>query len=490
MAKSRFAPTAPQTELSQHLLEHDLLRCRYLLTRAATTRLGLRDLANISEHRERFLAECHAAFKKAQHLLIENALAIERYTATLPKEKPGNSILQRKLAHWARVIALFYDSFIWIAAGHDRSSATKVYKGPKYGNLTDQNIDSVLQLTTTMNAEPQQFAIPLDFSRFACVCDLLLLTTTEGQGTTTFIEVKEGTANAALFQAKEQNTIDAYLAYITEYGEKGIKQAERCFRQEKALHERTNIFRAPPGTYHQGDEVHTVLQPNVEYKYFHETIEELLKNARNGEYAAELIDHCLVVAALDTSARERHALAEYNARVLAYEAFLRNHATPLPDTDDLVNELTKIPFTDWLEGMGSIFLTPPPLGPLGSRSLFDLLFGRIRLLAHFDAPRFLAHCRAAGIEAGFISKRRTNQLKGAGRLKDYPIHNGRALGYLANQRSMIMGSAKIHEMLYNWVRPQAIIQELAVTIELLKHAEQDHEAHLTPAYATSDLEFP
>jgi hypothetical protein len=44
-----------------------------------------------------------------------------------------------------------------------------VYKGPKYGRPSAQNINSVIDLAQQLNENPYVFAIPLDFTRFSCI---------------------------------------------------------------------------------------------------------------------------------------------------------------------------------------------------------------------------------------------------------------------------------------------------------------------------------
>jgi hypothetical protein len=215
-----------------------------------------------------------------------------------------------------------------------------------------------------------------------------------------------------------------------------------------------------------------LLQPNVSYEYFTAETEQLIKKARQGQYAVEIIDDCLAVAALDTSSHERFRRAEFDARLLVYEAFLEAGAVQRFGKEEFVQELRKLQFTEWLEGLGSIFLMPPAFRSLGSRSLLDLLFGRIRLMLYLDAPRFLALCRACGIEAGFVSRKRTNHLKSAGHFSDHPIFDGRALGYIIRECPVLMGSARIHEIVFNWARPSSIIRELAEVVMAMKGIDE------------------
>jgi hypothetical protein len=302
-------------------------------------------------------------------------------------------------------------------------------------------------------------------------------------------EVKEGKVNSAFFDARQSNDKDKWFEFFEQYGGKGIKQAERCFRQEKVLHEQTETFRGSPGIYKEDSALRILLQPNVTYEYFTAGTEQLIKRARQGQYTIEIIDDCLAVAALDTSSHERFRRAEFDARLLVHEAFLKASTVQKLGKEEFVEELRKLHFIEWLEGLGSIFLLPPAFRSLRSRSLLDLLFGRIRLMLYLDAPRFLALCRTCGVEAGFVSRDRTNRLKSSGHFSDHPIFDGRALGYIVRECPVLMGSARIHEMVFNWARPSSIVQELAEVVTAMKGIEEAQlAAGQESVFTKADLE--
>ena len=124
--------------------------------------------------------------------------------------------------------------------------------------------------------------------------------------------------------------------------------------------------------------------------------------------------------------------------------------------------LDQIEFTNWLEGLGSIVLIPALIRAVSTRTFLDLMFGRIILLSYFDPSRFLTKCRAEGIKAGFVSRRWTNRLRTAQGWKahEYPIFQGRALGHIAGGLPFVLGSARLHQMVFNWVYPLSLVQEL------------------------------
>ena len=179
--------------MDQGHIERTLLRVRLLLTRSAAHRMGLRTLEDTQRNHVAFLHECHAVFKRALHLLIEDSLALEEHLTGLYKNETEYKMRKAVYEYWLKLLELSYDTFLWIASNHDRSEVLKHYKGLKYGALAKQNIQSVIEVAKQMNKEPEVLAIPLDFSRFSCITDLLRVRRcADGRVSSDFIEVKEG----------------------------------------------------------------------------------------------------------------------------------------------------------------------------------------------------------------------------------------------------------------------------------------------------------
>jgi hypothetical protein len=167
-------------------------------------------------------------FQKGLILLIDDMLEVERLLGEIQGHSSAEKQLKAKYRYWLRLLEIAYDSFVWIAANHDRSEVTKYYKGPKHDALVHQNNHSVIELAKQLNREPDVFAFPLDFSRFACITDLLRTRRhRDGRVSQDFIEVKEGAVNDEAFELLKAKDPDRYFAFFDKYGEKGIAQIQR-----------------------------------------------------------------------------------------------------------------------------------------------------------------------------------------------------------------------------------------------------------------------
>ncbi|MGC1417730.1 MAG: hypothetical protein WA817_20750 [Candidatus Acidiferrum sp.] len=447
--------------MHERRLERVLVRCRLLIRRSAIHRLGIWSMEARLKNYARFIAECHRAYKRAAEILIVEMLILERAIAQTSEDGDTQSLHRQK--YWLHILELAFDSFVWIAANHDRSNVTKIYKGSKFGLLSQQNIESVIETANELNTSENVFAFPLDFSRFSCIGDLLRITRdATGEVALAFIEVKEGRINERIFEevfTKKEQSVEKLAA---QFDDKGIKQIQRMQRQEQVALKQLKYFDARPGIYKGKDENRIIseLRIGAEDRY-DDLIELLMHRARQGEFSSEIVDDCVVVTALNATSAQRYSITDFSSRATVHAAFLANG--PSKSDGELVNQMENIRFIDWMEALHSPSTVPPLLRPLSTRSFLDLMTGRIQLRFYFDPGSFLRLCRDQKIQAGFVRKKVTNRLRTTQCWKkdQVPIFDGRALGYLAGRYAGIIGWGFIHEILFNWRTPKAIVRHLS-----------------------------
>ena len=119
------------------------------------------------------------------------------------------------------------------------------------------------------------------------------------------------------------------------------------------------------------------------------------------------------------------------------------------------------------------------------------MFDRIRLYFYLDAARFLQLSRTIGLKAGFLNRKKTNRLKAAQHWgqNDYPIFDGRALGYVIGAHPMVMGSVRLHQMFFNWETPSSVVREIASAIPELANQDFGISEGAKPAFTEQDLEI-
>ncbi|GJQ59382.1 MAG: hypothetical protein D8M57_08005 [Candidatus Scalindua sp. AMX11] len=345
----------------------------------------------------------------------------------------------------------------------DRSSVKKVFKGPKYGLLQYQNIESVLKYVNELNKSPDVFAIPLDFCRFICITDILKVTYIEENKSIKydFIEVKSGKVNEEILETIKSGQDDSYFEFFDKYGEKGIKQMGRCFRQQKNSSKNVNLIHTSPGVYENPDDseqkLYTLADNSVSQSYT-DTIVKLLKAADHKKFAVDIVDECLVVGVINNKNPNMAVLGKFDIRLYIYHVFINPTSLEYqkypPNLSDILN---KIPLDDWREGFGSVVLHPIVARQINDQFLMDLLFGRKRILFYFNADSFIALCKRHELDVTFSSVKQAKRERSKGMAKDVAQFNGKHIRCCFKDMEMNLGEGVFHEIYYNWTRPLSII---------------------------------
>jgi hypothetical protein len=435
-----------------------LLRSRYLVTRAVGHRLALSPVSNA----DAFICELHRLHKKAAQILIDTTLELEVDLKRATENKNSGEV--NKYRHWLASVASCCETFVEFA--FRSCDVPHLYKGPRFGFLEKQNVQSVLKVTNEINKSPHMFAFPLDFTRFSCTGDVLCIARTPDCWRVAVLEIKEGEVNDSIRDARKAKTPGAWIKFFERYGLKGIQQAQRVFKQEKEFYKREARMRAKRGIHHDDDGMRVVLESEVPLDNFLPTVEAVCRKARRGEYAVDVIDGCMMVAAGDATSIRRAILAEVDARLFAVNAF-GTLDTAKVSPERIANAMDKITVIDWLDGLGSDYLMPLFLRPLRARTFLDLIFGRIRLLFFFHPPAFVELLQKAGVSAQLLTPKETNRLRSVRKLRESdlpPLHEGRALAFYIGKTQWYMGSARLHQMVFNWACPRSLVAQMADAI--------------------------
>lgn len=452
----------------QNRIQNDLLECRRLFTRSVTDIPKYSTMEKIREDYPGFLRECFKSHKAALRILIDGILYLEKLlTQTNVANAPDSHKTETaKLGYWKHLLELSYNTFVWVSVGMDRSNVRKVFKGPKYGDLAHQNIESVLAYVSEVNKDPNEIAIPLDFCSFSPVCDLLKISYSESDNVlhAAFIEAKSGKVNDEMLETIEANTMDAYFRFFGTYGEKGIKQMERFFRQWIMLEKSQKLVNAEPGVYENpaNPKEHLIILANeAQVHDFSDKVAQLLEKADRNEFAVDQLDNCFILGAINAEDEEMMMLGEFDMRLYVYHSFI-NPATldgpPYPP--DLHEILSTIKLVDWREGFGSVILEPITLRDIPDQYLIDLLLGRKQLKLLFNPQRFVALCKDNGIKAELTSTKEASRLQSSGFVKGRVNFDGQFIRFSDGDFSGVFGEGLFHEMLFNWVYPTSIIEQM------------------------------
>ena len=456
------------SQIDERQIEKTLIECRRLLTRSVTDLDRFSTPDKIKDNYSNFIRECHKSWKEAENLLIEKILLIESDLELLRKNKKHSSVEKNiNLKVGLKIILeLFFNTYIWITMNWDRSSVKKIFKGPKFGSLHHQNVQSVLKYINDINKSPDVFAVPLDFCSFSCIADILKVTYSEENKSIEYdiIEAKSGRVNKEILETVASAKDVSYFDFFDKYGEKGIKQMERCFRQQLNMSKNKDLIHANPGIYENPDNSEQklfIVSDNSVSQSYTDTIVRLLEASDHDNFAVDIVDECLVIGVINNKDAKIAALGEFDARLYVYHVFInpqsledKNYPSNLPDI------LNKLPLKDWREGFGSVVLHPVVARQIADNFLMDLLFGRKIILYYFNADNFIALCKEHELDVGFSSVKQANRKKSKGLAKGVPQFNGKFIRYSFREKEGNLGEGIFHEIYYNWMRPKSIIDRL------------------------------
>ena len=313
------------SQIDERQIEKTLIECRRLLTRSVTDLDRFSTPDKIKDNYFNFIRECHKSWKEAENLLIEKILLIESDLELLRKNKKHSSVEKNiNLKVGLKIILeLFFNTYIWITMDWDRSSVEKIFKGPKFGSLHHQNVQSVLKYINDINKSPDVFAVPLDFCSFSCIADILKVTYSEENKSIELdiIEAKSGRVNKEILETVASGKDVSYFYFFNKYGEKGIKQMERCFRQQLNMSKNRDLIHANPGIYENPDNSEQklfIVSDNSVSQSYTDTIVRLLEASDHDNFAVDIVDECLVIGVINNKNAKIAALGEIKNPVASY----------------------------------------------------------------------------------------------------------------------------------------------------------------------------
>lgn len=437
--------------MDQLTLERKIKRIRFHMARSLTRLPKFSSKEKIRKNKDAFFRRLHAEYKMAQELLIATYLEVERDIDEV--SAPGE--VQKK-TYWKAVLELCFNTFVWIAEGWDRDRVKRVFKGPKHGSTKSRNVSSVLTTVRKLNNRWNDFALALDFASFECIADVLRVHISPNLKAIEnhYIEVKEGRVNSEMIETIESRSDRRYLDFFQKYGDSGIKQMERYFRQAQTAAERMEIMRADQGGVFDTPEGKLFVQvPSIPRIYYVNGIKNLLKNLKTSAFGSFVVDGCLWVGAVRINDPVQLEVAEFFVRHSIHHAF-NTHCTVCADQDEWQQRLAEIKVFDGLRMFGSVLFEGLISKPVSDRDMIDILFGRIRFFYHLNGDRFLDLCHTVGIDGGYSSKKEFNRMRSAG--NHQPIgFRGRLLWMKKknDEATLFLSEGMLHDMCLNWVHP-------------------------------------
>jgi hypothetical protein len=242
-----------------------------------------------------FLRWLNWSLKRAQRCIIDVRLRLEatRRAGSLEIDDPYT------FEYLIRLLTDYADSIAWGLLEYDLSWVRSQFLQPtSHSDLVDHNWESIEQVLSHFNEDPDQFMFATDLTSFMHVGDVFLRNATSRQTMT--IEVKSGAANERVGEILSSPSpeefaerLDAFVAASSK-PEHAIKQVDRNLKQR--------IRMAKAGSYRDSgneeridlstDQTVIVFESETDDRWF-DAVAAFAKNLGEFDAAGGVIDECL-----------------------------------------------------------------------------------------------------------------------------------------------------------------------------------------------------
>lgn len=247
-----------------------------------------------------------------------HACAIDGIMTTESKIK-ANKEDKFALKYVRQIFRSINDSLIWILLGKDAAfKVERLSRGRTRGNLIDQNSESVIKFLEHVSSSGKRIGFWNDATRCVDLADVTIFDLSDG---ISFVELKEGKVNDAIFETIKAGTVAAIDTFYATFGEKGVNQLERTVKQEiqaqdhELLLKHDNLIDPFRGVYR------ATLTPSIVADSYDDELKEALSRVRSSDSTTLTVDDCLHLIIVNAEwldrARGRSIIDEYFSRVVS-----------------------------------------------------------------------------------------------------------------------------------------------------------------------------
>lgn len=353
----------------------------------------------LKNNKEIFISNCHTGFKMAQEKIltllleiqdkvIDNKANLKKYREEKKLTELGYIKTEISRLHFKEsVLRHIMDSIVWQIIRGQLYISRRLYKeveGDKI--LKHSNIGSVVGVAKSINQKPGDVAIITDLTSYIQTGDLLCII-----GNKVVIgEVKEGNRNLEILEVLEEVVKgDAPTSEILEkypLNDKSLKQLNRQLKQHESMQNLANLINNDEGVDLQTGKPIKIITPHEDTPRYIQELAKLREQLKkNNLFAYLVIDNCLHIGMYKGPFR-------FMGRNILQN--LGKHYTENYIEIDLLGVIEAL-------NKPIFFL------PFEKEFIFDILFGRVKILFLLDLDSYLNLYKAYGFKAEFASRKET-----------------------------------------------------------------------------------
>lgn len=397
------------------------------------------------EEKYNFKEYVHIGFKKAQELVCDELLKYEMESDELKQalrqsRRDKNKTIETNTQHSIELIQykisilrIFMDSIAWQLLGGQYYKVRRFYDMRKKQNsrptLSKSNIESVKRAAEYCHSlSPLNFALISDLTSFIDIGDILLAS---NEGLIP-IEVKEGRRNEEIFNFLFKGQFPEKIEAIN--GD-FLKQSERILKQAERGQKLVDVLKTE-----QGIDPFTALKTYVnqdafELKRYTDELNRLIANLDTKNYSYAIVEDVISIGIY-----QKQFINAGNVLIPLLNMQLFGREYPVFN----FRHKFQIPITEPIFSLG-----------LEKKTIFDILFGRIKIVMSINLDKFIELCNSKGLHARYLTEKETIKRKQRGEISLFEFEKKNiAIG------DGILGDGLIARIVFDFVRPSSVIEFL------------------------------
>lgn len=357
----------------------------------------------ISEQdKKEFLIQVRKGFRLGQQQIIDEIIPLLKEkqelkaNESIAKQTKNKEQLQQiinqkySIDFKIKILRHFADFIAWQIFRNDYYKAKRFYSGSRARpDLLHSNLQSVINAADYFHQEDElNFALISDLTSFIDIGDILLV---KDNGMF-IVECKEGNVQQKVFEFIEELEKDDFDTKKIDYSDKDLKffdQVERTLNQIKKGNRASNFINTEKGADPFSEMKINVFEAAKPKEYYFEYLMHLIEESKiNSSTYGEVEGVIYIGIYRDEKIVPSGFVFDYIVKRL-YENYI---------------------IVDYLSIIGLPLKEPLFFKPFGSKIIFDLMFGRLKIFLAINLDKFIELFNKNGIEAKWLSRKETHKL--------------------------------------------------------------------------------
>lgn len=397
-----------------------------------------------------FLIQVRKGFRLGQQQIIEEIFPLLKHNKELKtkeleakrkknKDELQQIILEKNLLDFKIMLLRHLADFIaWQIFRNDYYKAKRFYSGSRTRpDLLHSNLQSVLKAVEHFHNEDElNFALISDLTSFIDIGDILFV---NNKGIFV-VECKEGYVQQKIFKFIDELEKYDFEPKRVDYSDKNSKffdQVDRTLNQLK-----------------KGGRVVEFINKEKGIDPFSEVKIDVVEAKNPREYYFEYLMH------LFEESKEKNSTYGEVEEVIYIGVYRENKIAPSRFVFDfVVKELYQnYILIDYLSLVGMPLKEPLFFKPFGTEIIFDLMFGRLKLLLAINLDKFIELFIKNGIEAKWLPRKKTHKLLENGMRFQPFLHKNRAIQIKVKENEIVLGDSFLIYLLLDNITPSSLVE--------------------------------